>query len=90
MITLWSVWVLMPQGSDGDTILAKSTVFRMRCKTEALLSVVIKNPMTLLVKCRGVTLVSWVPFIHLHPFVRPWACWSENIVFRRIIDALLF
>ncbi len=55
MITLWSVWVLMPQGSDGVTILAKSNVFRMRCKTEALLSVVIKNPMTLLVKSRGVT-----------------------------------
>ncbi len=23
MLTLWSVWVLMPQYSDGDTILSK-------------------------------------------------------------------
>ncbi len=30
VLTLWSVWVLMPQYSDGDTILSKSTVFRMR------------------------------------------------------------
>ncbi len=30
VLTLWSVWVLMPQFSDGDTTLSKSTVFRMK------------------------------------------------------------
>ncbi len=29
--------------------------------------------------------------MHLRPFVRPWACWSEKqCVFRRIVGALLF
>ncbi len=51
MLTLRSVWVLMPKYSDGDTILSKEH----RLSDETLnrgpdLSVVIKNPMTLIVK----------------------------------------
>ncbi len=46
VLTLWSVWVLTPRYNDGDTILSKSTDVKPR----SWLSVVIKNPMALLVK----------------------------------------
>ncbi len=45
MLTLWSVWVLTPQ--------------LKKHRPRSWLSVVIKNPMALLVKSRGVTRVSW-------------------------------
>ncbi len=61
MLTLQSVWVLMPQYSDGDTILSKEH----RLSDEMLnRGPVIKNPMTLIVKSRGVTPVSWPNSLH--------------------------
>ncbi len=51
MLALWSVWVLMPKYSDGDTILSKE--HRLSDETlnrgpDSLWS--LKNPMTLIVK----------------------------------------
>ncbi len=50
MLTLWSVWVLMPQYSDGDTILSKEHRLSDETLNRGPDSVVIKNPMTLTVK----------------------------------------
>ncbi len=65
MLTLWSVWVLTPQYSDGDTILSKEHCLSdetLNRGPDSLWS--LKNPMTLLVKSRGVTPVSWPNSLH--------------------------
>ncbi len=51
VLTLLSVWVLMPQYSDGDTILS----FGWDVKLRTWPSVVIKNPRKSFEKSRGVT-----------------------------------
>ncbi len=52
-LTLWSVWVLTPQYSDGDTILLKALSFGWDVKPRSWLSVVIKNPIMSFEKSRG-------------------------------------
>ncbi len=70
-----SLWVLTPQYSDGDTTVKKAPSFGWDVKPRSWLSVVIKNPMALLVKSRGVTPVSWLKFpplalvYHGHPII---------------------
>ncbi len=59
VLTLWSVWVLTPQYSDGETILSKAPSFGWDVNTRSWLSVVIKNTRMSFEKDRGVTPASW-------------------------------
>ncbi len=68
VLTLQSVWVLMPQYSDGDTILS----FGWDVKLRTWLSVVIKNPRKSFEKSRG-NLASWPNFS-----IGPWPSWPLN------------
>ncbi len=59
VLTLWYVWVLMPQYSDGDRTLQQVPSFEWDVKPRSWLSVVIKNPRMSFEKSRGVTSASW-------------------------------
>ncbi len=60
VLTLWSVLVLTPPNIVMGTLYyQQAPSFGWDIKPRSWLSVVIKNPMALLVKSRGVTPVSW-------------------------------